>query len=376
MNLARLAWTNLLRRPFRTVFTVAGVAAAVACFIALTGLVRGLERAWTDNLQRRGVDVIAVRRGAAELLAASFEAHTADQVRALPGVRDVAGELLRLVETVDGTEFDGGLLLVAGWSLDGYLGRQLRLQDGTAVTALAPEQALIGPMLAAGDAYRVGGDIRLLNRRFEVAGVLQPAGVMMSHAVIIPLSAMQRLIDLPGRINVLNIALEPEPNAWPALRPRLEREFPDLRFMPTDRVAQDVRLIRLWRGLAWGVSSLALVTGLVVVWNTMLMVVTERTREIGVLAAVGWPVRRITALLTLETLLVVTGGFGLGVLAGQGALFGLGRMPALRGFLDPAWSAAAGMEVGAVALGFALLGTLYPVRRAARLDPVAALRQE
>ena len=124
------------------------------------------------------------------------------------------------------------------------------------------------------------------------------------------------------------------------------------------------------------VGLVSLFLGGIGVMNVMLVAVKERTREIGVRKAVGASARVILRQFFIETLIVVflSGGIGLGIAYGLTALVDLLPMPMYFAGLLPTWQSAV--------LSFALLGTvalcsaLYPARRAAKVDPIVALRYE
>jgi putative ABC transport system permease protein len=121
---------------------------------------------------------------------------------------------------------------------------------------------------------------------------------------------------------------------------------------------------------------LALIVGGIGVTNTMAMSVFERTREIGVLRAVGWPARRVGAMILCEAagicLIALGVGCALGALAAE--MF-VGRS-ALSGLITPTFTPSTFAWGAAFALGVGLLGALYPTWRAVRLTPIEALRHE
>jgi putative ABC transport system permease protein len=121
---------------------------------------------------------------------------------------------------------------------------------------------------------------------------------------------------------------------------------------------------------------IALVIGSVGVLNTMLMSVLERTQEIGVLRAIGWPKIRIIKMIVCESCALGVAGALLGMLAGVGLTAALSRFPAARGAVrgDTAPSVLAAGFVVALAMGLA--GSLYPAFRGAGLHPTEALRYE
>ena len=124
------------------------------------------------------------------------------------------------------------------------------------------------------------------------------------------------------------------------------------------------------------ISVLAVLLGAIGVMNTMIMSVFERTREIGILRAVGWSGRRIVRMVISESLLLCLVAAVMGLALGWLAAQGVARIPAVQSYLEPAYSADIIIRALVVAIGVALAGAAYPALRAARLLPVEALRHE
>ena len=127
----------------------------------------------------------------------------------------------------------------------------------------------------------------------------------------------------------------------------------------------------------WAISLLAIVIGGVGVINTMIMSVYERTREIGVLKAVGWRSRRILGMILGESIVLTLMAGVVGIVVGVvGVEVLLSLTPSTEGIIEPAYS----LELFVRALGIAFLvgmiGGIYPAYRASRLAPTEALRYE
>lgn len=129
-------------------------------------------------------------------------------------------------------------------------------------------------------------------------------------------------------------------------------------------------------GMIAFISGLALVVGSVVVANTMLMSIYERTREIGTLRAVGWRKRRILSQVVQESLLLCTVAGLAGSVIGVLAMELVERLPGLGSMLTTAWNWQIFARAMAMALFVGLIAGLYPAWRASRVHPVEALRYE
>jgi putative ABC transport system permease protein len=134
--------------------------------------------------------------------------------------------------------------------------------------------------------------------------------------------------------------------------------------------------LEMAEGIVWTVTFIAVVVGSIIVANTMWMSVLERTREIGVLRAVGWSRRRIVLMIVLEAAGLGLGACFLGSVLGAALAWSTKWLPVSNLFVDPTFDAATFVLALAVALLLSMLGALMPAWRAARILPAEALRYE
>jgi len=373
VTLAAIGLRNLLDRPARSGLAVSGVAVACAAWVVLVGVSSGLERSWVDSLRQQGTDMLAVQRRTVDILTATLDAGLASRLASVAGVTSVAGELVDLVELET-----GDVLLVSGWQEGSHLWRSQPVLRGRLPGPDEPDGAAIG--LAVAEALRkdVGDAIEVAGRAFRVTGILGETAVRSPRLVILPLQALQEALGKEGKVTVfsLQVAHAGDGAAVADLRARLSAAFPTLSFSPADHVAEADTVLRLLRAFAWGTSTVALALAVILVVNTLLMSVMERTREIGVLSAVGWSQGRVAALLIGEGILVTLTGGVLGASMGLGGLALLARLPRTAGVLITHVTAATVVQVAAAALALGALASGYPAWRAARMPPVDALRNE
>jgi putative ABC transport system permease protein len=373
MRFITVAAKNLFRRPLRTCFTLLGIATAVGAFISLVGLSRGLENAWMHALLERDTHIFATPQGVVDIMTASIDQELATAMAVVPGVRDVSGELVDLV-----TLASGQMTIVAGWPTDSYLWRSVKLAQGVLPGQHGPDGLVLGANAAATLGYGVGAAVRLRDRDFVVCGIAKPGGAMKNQAMLLALPALQELNNRHGKVSTLNFRLD-NPDDRQQLRAvlaSLAENFPAFTFTETNSLADNNQILEIFRAMAWGTSTVAIFIGLITVMNTLLMSVMERTREIGLLSAVGWHPGRILASILAEGLVLSLLGGLAGTLLGVLGIKALAAAPQIRGLIQPAIDARMLLEVALATLVLGLCGSGYPAWRAICFRPADALRHE
>ncbi len=372
MNLAGVAVTNLASRPLRSTLTALGIGVALASFIALTCTARGVTDAWLHYLADRGTHLLGVTNGAVHFFSGSVDQAAVAEVRRTEGVAAVAGELVSVIS------IDHRVLVAAGWDRTEYLWEGVPLTVGAMPAPDQPHGVTLGEDIAEILGKRVGDAVRINRRDFVVTGIVRATGPLSRNSVIMALPTMQDFLGRQGKVNILELRVSDSADAKrvAAVKKRLNEQFPDLEFYETGELAEKNYMTRFLRVFTWTVSWIALFMGALVTMNTLLMSVTERTYDLGVLAAIGWPPGRILAMVLVEGAVLGALGCVLGTLLGLGVLRVLAELPMLRGIMAPAVSGRVLVEAAGAALAVGLVGALYPAWRAVRLRPVDALRYE
>ncbi len=196
--------------------------------------------------------------------------------------------------------------------------------------------------------------------------------------MVLPLPLMQKLMDKGNTVTVINLrVLHPENVSEVAMiHKRLDDLFPGLSFLENKDVTDANEMVILLRKLNWSVSLIAMLMGLFFVLNTLLMSVNERTREIGILSALGWRSGRIMAIVMFEGMFLTALGSIAGLMIGLAGLQWLASLKYLQGFIAPVISAHFMFEVFLAATFVGVVGSLYPAWRTSRLRAIEALKQE
>jgi putative ABC transport system permease protein len=146
--------------------------------------------------------------------------------------------------------------------------------------------------------------------------------------------------------------------------------------MPTGQFVKSDMETRLTVGLAWGTTIITVVLSIVGMLNTMLMSVLERTRELGILRAIGWTRGRVMRLIMGESLVIGLAGSVVGALVAVVCLQFLAAWSFTRNVVQPGLSVGAVLSAVALMLAAALAGSCYPAYRGASVAPTEALRAD
>jgi putative ABC transport system permease protein len=354
---------NLMRRRVRTALTAAGVALGVGLMVAFLSIANGAKRTADELIHVGRADFGVFQAGTSDLTLSRLPTDLAGRIAEEDGVAHTAR--IYLLNTKS--------LLVFGYERGGFPAQRMVVTEGRRA---AGREALVGDQAARRLHLEPGDVVRLGKRAFRVSGVYHSGNAFVDNGAVLPLPVVQRLAGRPHDVTTIavTVSLGTRPKD---VASRIERDFPGT--VALTEPGQAVRIdtsSRLIVTTGWIVSLLALIVGGIAVTNTMAMSVFERVREIGILRAVGWPTRRIAALVAGETLAICLLALAAGLAVGYAAaeLFTAGADSA--SLLEPDFTAGVFAWGLAFALGVGLIGAAYPTWRATRLTPIEALRRE
>ena len=382
--------------PMRTALSVLAMSIGVAAVVILTALGDGARRYVVGQFSSIGTNLVIVLPGRsgtggfnpANAITTTPRDLTIDDAAALrraPAVSRVAPLTVGTSEI----SFGGRLreIMVAGSTSDFIPIRNFELAKGRGL----PEEdwnrgssvAIIGNKIREevfGNEPAVGQLIRIGDRRLRVIGVLKPVGqglgMNTDELVIVPAALAQAMFNTNTLFRILVEARSREaiPEAKVQVMEILKQRHrgeEDVTVITQDAILAtfDKLLGTLTLGVA-GIAAISLAVAGILVMNVMLVAVTQRTGEIGLLKALGAPARTIRLAFLTEAAMLSTVGAVVGYLLGQLGAFALRQFFPVFPAYPPDWAVIAGLST---ALGTGLLFGVMPARRAAQLDPVQAL---
>jgi putative ABC transport system permease protein len=395
-DLLHLASESLLRARLRSTMMLVAMAIGVAAVVVLTSLGEGARRYVTGEFQALGTDLLIVLPGRSETTGVQpglFAGETprdltlgdARALLRIPGIERIAPLVVGSapVSTAGLTRE----VPVVGTNSDFYYVRKLSMGQGRFLPQGELERdmavCVIGSKVAAelfAQRPAVGASVRIGDRRFRVIGVLgdsgRAVGFDLQELVIIPVSSAQQIFNTESLFRILIQAGDHDAiprtraSVLATIRARHQGEE-DVTVITQDAVLATFNRIftALTLTLA-GIASISLAVAGILIMNVMLVAVSQRTAEVGLLKALGARGRQITALFLAEAILLSVAGAFAGLVVGHLANVVIGRVYPALPVGAPMWAVVLAIVI-AVASG--VVFGLLPARRAARLDPVVAL---
>ncbi len=372
MNELTLPFRGLTARPLRTSLTVLGIAVAVGGFVALTGLTSGVQYSFSSGIAETGADLVVTQRNTFNLISSTVPATLEPALAAVDGVEAVSGVLLNITPADEAAN-----VVIAGWPSESFLWQDVRLLNGRIPEDTDAWPVILGKSIAGALGKEVGDTIELEFQPYTVIGIAAFSSALNENLAIVPLEGLQTLVSRDGVYTLFEIKLErplSEARVAAAKSSLAAAIGAGFEVGDTQEFAGNIRVFSLLEAIARTVSLVVLAMATIVVANTLLMAVNERTFEIGVLASVGWAPRRILRLILIEGVLMSAVGGIMGVIIGALAMEMASRTQFAAGLLVPYLTGWSVFQALVFVLIAGPLGALYPAWRATRLLPAEALR--
>ncbi len=363
------SFRNLWRRRNRTLMAASGIGIGVATLVMLGGLTDGMIGQMNQLAGSGGAGNITVmQRDVPDMSLSSLDERLVRQIQAMPQVKAVSPMVMGFVMTPELP-----LFIISGLDPNSAAMSHYVLVAGQRVQR--PTEILLGK--GASDSYslQVGDTLTLYNTRYKIVGLYETGVAWEESGGMLALQEAQRILNRPRNVSFIFVDVH-NPAEAASVQAAIDRRFPQARSSISSEFAQNTDDIANMQAMAAGIGLLAMIVGGIVVANTMVMSIYERTREIGTLRALGWPGKRIVRQIVEESLLLCLLSALIGSLLGVVLMSSVVLIPGFGAFVAPAWEPSTFVQAVALTLGLGLLGGIFPAVRASRLPPVAALRYE
>jgi putative ABC transport system permease protein len=363
---------NLWSKKARSIGLAFAVAIAVMAVVALDVTSSGLEQSAAAIMSVGKADFTVAQKGASSTLDSTIDRVELAGLRATPGVGSVVGVL---VET-EHINADNPVFIEIGINPGDLMAFGVRLVAGQTYSSTATHEVMLGWRAAANFGLHVGDRFDANGTWNTVVGIYATGNAFGDAGAMFPLPAIQGYNRVPGIVTLAFVRVNPGASVSAAAA-QIDYAQPELTTIRT--AAQfgraDQNLVYLQAAVN-GSTVLAILIGAVIVGNTMLLSLFERTREFGLLRAVGWTRRRTVSLLLGESILLAIVGATMGVALSFVVAVVLENLPSLKGVLHPNFTEGAFWRALFTALVMTLVGASYPTIQAARLSPLKALSYE
>lgn len=395
-NALLLALREIRRNLLRSFLTLLGIVIGVGAVVTMVTLGNGATVMVSERISNLGSNLLVMRPGQRSDRAGSqaFSTQDAEALREqIVGLKAVAPAVSRSVTLVaDNNNWPSSVVgttneyfITGNWTLaDGRMFETDELQSGRSVCVIGEtvRRELFGVINPIGDRLRVR------NFDCQIIGLLAPKGqggigTDQDDTVLMPLTTAQRRVMGNSDVSTILMSVNDVSNTPQIIDSikQLMRERRNLApsdednfsVLDTRQIAETLSgTIRTLTGLLGAVAAVSLLVGGIGIMNIMLVSVTERTREIGVRLAIGALEREVLLQFLIEAVVLSALGGVAGIVLAFGACYGVTSMMGMPFLFDPMVNLFAFLFSAAIGVIFGFV----PARRAARLDPIDALRHE
>lgn len=371
MRFPALILKNLVRRKTRSAFAILGISIGIATIIGLGAVTDGLKSSMDQLLRTGRADFLLAEKGTVDLMLGTIDEGKIGEIEKMEGIRKAIGVLFAFYQFGDKPFFS-----VFGVKSEDLPLVGAEITEGVVFNEGSGDEIILGKVASKEVNKRIGDELDFGQNKFRIIGVFEVGSPWLDSGSMLSLEVLQKMQKKEGQVTMIYVELEEDVDIERMCQ-QIEENHSDLvtiksvaEFSKVDKgleIVDEVTLI---------VSFLAVIIGGIGVMNTMIMSVYERTREIGVLRAVGWKRRRVLSIILGESILLCLFAILFGSLMGVLGVKLLVLHPMVRGLLEPIYTWSIFARALFVALLVGLVGGLYPAYKASKLPPSEALRYE
>jgi putative ABC transport system permease protein len=363
---------NVWAKRFRSLLTALAVAIGVGTILVLGVVTESLRTSAASILQVGSADFTVAQKGASDILNSVMTEQQLATIQKTPGVRSAIGVLL----DTEKLNADNPLFVEIGIDPAELQPFGVTILRGRAFRPTAKNEMLLGWRLARDLDLQPGDELDVAGGPKTITGIFSTGNVFGDSAGMFPLHPFQAYERQPSSLTLAFVKVD-EGSSVHAVEHRIDTENPNLTTIQT--AAQFGRADRNFEFITAADTAarfVAVIVGAVIVANSMLLSLLERTREFGVMRSVGWHRWQVVALVMGEAVVISFAGAALGVGLAVATTQILSHVSSLAGILQPTYESATFFRALVAAAAIGILGALYPAVRVGFLTPMEAMRRE
>lgn len=377
MSFLKLILKNPFRSKSRALLAIIGIGIGIATIVVLGAVTDGMIASADDTLHAGGCDFTISGK--------SDEESSPSQMMSF-GTTNINQSYVEKIENVSGVNRAAPIYMaILKTSKSPYftlIGMDPGNQDLAELTITKGRmykndsyEVILGKAAAENENKTVNDTIKLNGEIFEIVGIFETGNAFQDQGGFSPLEITQDLMDAEDNISSIYVKLDSGADI-DTVKGKIDSLYGEN--LTSISSLSDLEMVRnmldMLNGASWAISLLAIIIGGVGIINTMLTSVFERTRELGVLKAVGWSNRKILTMIIGESIVITLVAGIVGTLCGIIGLELLNLTGSI--LLTPVYTLNTFIKAFGITLIVGIIGGLYPALKATRLPPTEALRYE
>lgn len=361
---------NVLRARLRSGMTVLGLAVGVALFVAITAITSDLQKQISAAIGAYNLEVVVYEKRATSPFSSKISVAQMDELRAL-----YAPTLTPIVVGTLNEKWNAYAMVIG---VDPEFAERIPLVSGRRFNG-GQREIMLGEINAQKLGLQAGMSLTLDGESYTISGVFRTGSRLFDGGVMTGIGSVQKMLTPSGGESTytLGVLQTSDRAAKARMIADIVEKFPNLRAIAGSEFAGSLRLLKVVDTFSNSISAVALIATCLVVTNTLLMAVAERTREIGILMAVGWTPWLVLRMLAAESLLLCAVGVGVGNVLGLLLLRLINSLDSVGFGWIPVHLSAPLIATSVIAtFVVALLALAWPAVILWRMQPLTALRHE
>lgn len=376
MSFLSLIIKNPFRNKSRAILAIIGIGIGIATIVALGGITDGLIASAEDTLHSGGSDITVTGSESTTAQSTSFGTSSfneswIDRISSINGVEQAVGVYAGMMISQDSS-----MLSIVGINPSDTSFAELHITDGEMFSSGNESQVIVGKVTSENENITVGDTLTLGEEDFEVVGIFESGNSNQDMSIFMNLGNAQRLMQDEGNLTSIFVKVNPDMDVE-QVADEIDSRYGDnlTAITSLSDLTMVGDMIDMLNGASWGISLLAILIGAIGIINTMLTSVFERTRELGVLKAVGWSSRRILFMIVGESIVITLVA---GIIGSAFGVLGVELFTQLDflGGMEPLFNLDTFVQAFVIAIIVGIIGGIYPAMKAVKLPPTEALRYE